>query len=47
MAQLLPHTLICMRRAGNVLRTRPEFIPKEALDDVSHWLPREAWAIHA
>ena len=39
--------MICMQRAGDILLTRPVFIPKEALDDVSHWLPREAWAIHA
>jgi hypothetical protein len=39
--------LICVQRAADVLLTRPVFIPKEALDDVSHWLPPEAWAIHA
>lgn len=39
--------MICMQRAGDVLLTRPVFIPKEALDDISHWLPHDAWAIHA
>ncbi|GAA1664004.1 hypothetical protein GCM10009733_072210 [Nonomuraea maheshkhaliensis] len=34
-----------MQRAGDLLLTRPVFLPAEAMDDPSHWLPREAWAI--
>jgi hypothetical protein len=35
-----------VQRDGDRLLTRPVFYPAEALDDLSHWLPRDAWAIH-
>ncbi|MEU2077864.1 hypothetical protein [Streptomyces sp. NPDC013489] len=35
-----------VQRAGDHLVTRPVFFPSEGLDDLSHFLPREAWAIH-
>jgi hypothetical protein len=35
-----------VQREGDRLLTRPIFYPSEALDDLSHWLPREAWTIH-
>ncbi|GAA3986628.1 hypothetical protein GCM10023085_80950 [Actinomadura viridis] len=37
--------VIDVQRAGDHLLTRPVFIPPEALDDLSHWLPREAWSV--
>lgn len=39
--------ITCMQRAGDVLLTRPVFIPEIALDDIFHWLPRDAWTIWA
>jgi hypothetical protein len=33
-----------VQRAGDHLLTRPVFVPREALDDLSHFLPREAWS---
>jgi hypothetical protein len=36
--------VIDVQRAGDHLLTRPVFVPREALDDLSHWLPREAWS---
>ena len=39
--------MICMQRAGDVLLTRPVLVPEPALNDISHWLPREAWTIQA
>ncbi|MEV8597304.1 hypothetical protein [Streptomyces sp. NPDC052012] len=33
-----------VQRAGDHLLTRPVFIPHEALDDLPHFLPREAWS---
>ncbi|MBG0568706.1 hypothetical protein [Actinoplanes aureus] len=37
---------INVQREGDRLLTRPVFYPAEALDDLTHWLPRGAWAIH-
>jgi len=37
---------INVQREGDRLLTRPIFYPTEALDDLSHWLPSDAWAIH-
>ncbi|MFF0413429.1 hypothetical protein ACFYUY_23705 [Kitasatospora sp. NPDC004745] len=37
---------INVQRAGDRLLTRPIFYPAEALHDLPHWLPQEAWAIH-
>lgn len=37
---------INVQREGDRLLTRPMFYPAEALDDLSHWLPSGAWAIH-
>ncbi|MFB7448135.1 hypothetical protein [Streptomyces sp. NPDC056194] len=34
-----------VQRAGDRLLTRPVFYPAAALDDLSHWLPRDAWAV--
>ncbi|WP_089100258.1 hypothetical protein [Streptomyces hyaluromycini] len=33
-----------VQRAGDHLLTRPVFVPREALDDLSHFLPRDAWS---
>ncbi|MFC5219598.1 hypothetical protein ACFPQ9_37795 [Streptomyces coerulescens] len=33
-----------VQRAGDHLLTRPVFVPREALDDLPHFLPREAWS---
>ncbi|MFD5423816.1 hypothetical protein ACFWJT_38095 [Streptomyces sp. NPDC127069] len=37
--------VLCVQRAGDRLITRPVFLAKDAMDDVYHHLPREAWAI--
>ncbi|MGW3983522.1 hypothetical protein FNV62_01000 [Streptomyces sp. RLB3-17] len=37
--------VIDVQRAGDHLLTRPVFVPLEAMDDLSHWLPREAWSL--
>lgn len=37
--------VLCVQRAGDRLVTRPVFLPADAMDDVYHRLPREAWAI--
>src|SRR4051812_4797534 len=37
--------VIDVQRAGDHLLTRPVFIPPEAMDDLSHFLPRDAWSI--
>ncbi|MCX4745535.1 hypothetical protein OG455_08365 [Kitasatospora sp. NBC_01287] len=37
---------INVQREGDRLLTRPVFYPAEALDDLSHWLPSDVWAIH-
>jgi hypothetical protein len=37
---------INVQREGDRLLTRPIFYPAAALDDLPHWLPRDAWAIH-
>jgi hypothetical protein len=34
-----------VQREGDRLLTRPVFYPAEAIDDLSHWLPREAWSV--
>ncbi|MEU4779109.1 hypothetical protein [Micromonospora sp. NPDC023633] len=42
------HTLgvvIDVQRAGDHLLTRPVFIPSEAMDDLPHFLPSEAWSV--
>ncbi|MEV5572727.1 hypothetical protein AB0L06_22000 [Spirillospora sp. NPDC052269] len=36
--------VIDVQRAGDRLLTRPVFVPREALDDLSHFLPRTAWS---
>ncbi|MEU3447029.1 hypothetical protein AB0H29_07345 [Streptomyces thermolilacinus] len=36
--------VIDVQRAGDHLLTRPVFVPLEAMDDLPHWLPREAWS---
>ncbi|MER5775529.1 hypothetical protein ABT144_14790 [Streptomyces sp. NPDC002039] len=38
--------VINVQREGDRLLTRPVFFPTEALDDLSHWLPRDTWEIH-
>lgn len=38
--------VINVQREGDRLLTRPVFFPIEALDDLSHWLPRDVWKIH-
>ncbi|SEM52500.1 hypothetical protein [Streptacidiphilus jiangxiensis] len=35
--------VLCVQRAGDRLLTRPVFLPAEAMDDVYHMLPQEAW----
>ncbi|MBA2807756.1 hypothetical protein E0500_010110 [Streptomyces sp. KM273126] len=37
--------VIDVQRAGDRLLTRPVFVPLEAMDDLSYWLPREAWSL--
>ncbi|MEV6511854.1 hypothetical protein [Streptomyces sp. NPDC051642] len=37
--------VIDVQRAGDHLLTRPVFVPLEAMDDLSHFLPREAWSV--
>lgn len=36
--------VIDVQRAGDHLLSRPVFLPGEAFDDLSHFLPREAWS---
>lgn len=36
--------VIDVQRAGDHLLTRPVFIPSEAMDDLSHFLPASAWS---
>ncbi|WP_017587978.1 hypothetical protein [Nocardiopsis ganjiahuensis] len=36
--------ILDVQRAGDHLLTRPVFVPREALDDLSHFLPRNAWS---
>ncbi|MEU3337322.1 hypothetical protein [Streptomyces sp. NPDC006668] len=36
--------VVDVQRAGDRLLTRPVFVPHEALDDLPHFLPREAWS---
>ncbi|MET7276198.1 hypothetical protein ABZS59_34340 [Streptomyces flaveolus] len=36
--------VIDVQRAGDHLLTRPVFVPREAMDDLPHWLPRAAWS---
>jgi hypothetical protein len=35
----------CLQRAGDRLLTRPVFLPADAMDDIYHQLPAEAWQI--
>ena len=37
-------TVIDVQRAGDHLLTRPVFVPREAMDDLPHWLPSKAWS---
>ncbi|UXX96431.1 hypothetical protein N7U49_40245 [Streptomyces sp. AD2-2] len=37
--------VIDVQRAGDHLLTRPVFVPLEAMDDLPHFLPREAWSV--
>ncbi|MFF9431460.1 hypothetical protein [Streptomyces sp. NPDC014746] len=36
--------VIDVQRAGDHLLTRPVFVPSEAMDDLSHFLPRDTWS---
>lgn len=36
--------VIDVQRAGDHLLTRPLFVPREAMDDLPHWLPLQAWS---
>ncbi|MCG8969097.1 hypothetical protein [Streptomyces sp. CL12-4] len=36
--------VIDVQPAGDHLLTRPVFVPREAMDDLPHWLPREVWS---
>ncbi|MGC5531239.1 hypothetical protein [Streptomyces sp. SR-10] len=36
--------VIDVQRVGDRPLTRPVFVPPEAMDDLSHWLPRDAWS---
>ncbi|MFD5588966.1 hypothetical protein ACFWII_34885 [Streptomyces sp. NPDC127063] len=36
--------VIDVQRAGDHLLTRPVFVPRQAMDDLPHFLPREAWS---
>lgn len=45
LASLTLGVVVCVQRAGDRLLTRPVFLPADAMDDVYHSLPREAWAI--
>ncbi|MFJ3791449.1 hypothetical protein [Kitasatospora sp. NPDC090091] len=38
--------VINVQREGDRLLTRPVFFPREALNDLPHWLPQKAWEIH-
>jgi hypothetical protein len=35
---------IDVQRQGDRLLTRPVFVPREAMDDLSHFLPSDAWS---
>jgi hypothetical protein len=37
--------VVCVQRAGDRLVTRPVFLPVDAMDDIYHQLPTEAWRI--
>lgn len=37
--------VIDVQQAGDSLLTRPVFIPSEAMDDLPHFLPKEAWSV--
>ncbi|MGR3874297.1 hypothetical protein ACUXZZ_37805 [Streptomyces graminifolii] len=37
--------VIDVQRAGDRLLTRPVFVPREAMGDLSHFLPREVWSV--
>ncbi|MFK0108662.1 hypothetical protein [Streptomyces sp. NPDC091217] len=37
--------VFCVQRAGDHLLTRPVILAAEAMNDVYHYLPKEAWAI--
>ncbi|MGW4891371.1 hypothetical protein ACWEQL_03755 [Kitasatospora sp. NPDC004240] len=37
--------VLCVQRAGDRLVTRPVFLPAEAMEDVYHYLPSDAWAM--
>lgn len=37
--------VIDVQRAGDHLLRRPVFIPPEAMDDLGHFLPRQAWSV--
>ncbi|MFJ3213748.1 hypothetical protein [Streptomyces flaveolus] len=36
--------VIDVQRAGDHLLTRPVFVPRGAMDDLPHSLPRDAWS---
>ncbi|MER7644788.1 hypothetical protein [Streptomyces sp. NPDC126522] len=37
--------VIDVQRAGDRLLTRPVLVPREAMDDLPHFLPREVWSV--
>lgn len=38
--------VVDVQRAGDHLLTKPVFVPREALHDLPHFLPRDAWFAH-
>lgn len=36
--------VIDVQRVGDHLVAKPVFVPREAMDDLSHWLPDEVWS---
>ena len=44
-ASLSLGVVACVQRAGDRLVTRPVFLPADAMEDIHHQLPQEAWAI--
>lgn len=44
-ASLTLGLVVCVQRAGDRLVTRPVFLPADAMDDIYHQLPPQAWVI--
>lgn len=38
--------MVCVQRVDDRVLTRPVFLPAEAMDDVWHKLPVEAWSVY-